>query len=155
MFFCNVFIRRFLVTNLSNGYSSASVARWLTLHSWTLSCTALTRWTEHDRSSHIASERIHRELRLHHLFNCCVMSSRTRMVRALHSNGCTRHVSWHLLYCCLRVLPSNSWCLQSYLLATGLYATLSTNSFKMLFSSYLTFLRRKKNMLIDRHTDCI
>jgi hypothetical protein len=36
LFLCNVLIRRFLVTNLSNGESSASVARWLTLHSWTL-----------------------------------------------------------------------------------------------------------------------
>jgi hypothetical protein len=55
-------------------------------------CTRLRR-TEHGRSSHIASERIHREYRLHHLFYCCVTSPRMRMLRALHSNGCTRHVS--------------------------------------------------------------
>jgi hypothetical protein len=52
------------------------------------------RWTEHGRSSHIASERTHREHRLHHLFYCCVTSPRTRM---LHSNFCTRHAMWHLL----------------------------------------------------------
>jgi hypothetical protein len=33
-------------TNLSSGDSSAAVASWLTLHSWTLNCTALTRWTD-------------------------------------------------------------------------------------------------------------
>jgi hypothetical protein len=35
---CSVFGRRFLLTNLSNGDSSASATRWLTLHSWTLNC---------------------------------------------------------------------------------------------------------------------
>jgi hypothetical protein len=44
------------------------------------------------------------------------------MLRTLHSNGCTRHVSWHLLCCFVRALPSNGWCLQSHILATGLYA---------------------------------
>jgi hypothetical protein len=32
LFLYSVFTRRFLVTNLSNGEYSASVARWLTLH---------------------------------------------------------------------------------------------------------------------------
>jgi hypothetical protein len=102
----------FLVTNLSNGASSASVARWLTLHNWTFNCTAFNRWTKHGRSSHIHSEWTHREHRLYHLFYCCVTSPRTHMLWALHSNGCTRHVSWHLLYCCVRTSPSNGWCLQ-------------------------------------------
>jgi hypothetical protein len=53
--------------------SSASIARWLTLHN----CTALTRSIDLGRSSHIASERTHRELRLQHLFYCCVTSPRT------------------------------------------------------------------------------
>jgi hypothetical protein len=128
LFLCNVFTRRFLVTYFSNGDSSASVARRLTLHSWTLNCTALTRWTEDGRSSHIASERIHREHRLQHLFYCCVTSQRTRMLRTLHSNGYTRHVSWHLLYCCMWALPSNGWCLPSHLLVTGLYATIQTGT---------------------------
>jgi hypothetical protein len=114
----------FLITNLSNGDSSASVARWLTLHNSTLNCTALTRWTDHGRSSHMTSERTHREHRLHHLFYCCMTSPRTCMPRALHNNGCTRHVSWHLLYCSVWALPSNGWCLQSHFLATGLYATI-------------------------------
>jgi hypothetical protein len=39
LFLCSVFTRRFLATNVSNGDSSASVARWLTLHNWTLNCT--------------------------------------------------------------------------------------------------------------------
>jgi hypothetical protein len=39
LFLCSVFTRRFLVTNLSNGDSSASFARRLTLHIWTLNCT--------------------------------------------------------------------------------------------------------------------
>jgi hypothetical protein len=96
----------------------------IVLHRWTLNCTALTRLTEHGRSSHIASERTHREHRLHHLFYFCVTSPRTRMLRALHSNDCTRHVSWHLLHCCVRPLPSNGWCLQRHFLAMGLYATI-------------------------------
>jgi hypothetical protein len=103
LFLCSVFIRRFLVTNLSNGDYSASVTRCLTLHRWTLNCTALTRSTEHSRSSHIASERTYRKHRLHHLFYCCVTPPRTRKLRAVHSNGC---------------------CVQSHLLATGLYATI-------------------------------
>jgi hypothetical protein len=40
LFFCSVVTRRLLVTNLSNADSSASVARWLTLHSWTIISTA-------------------------------------------------------------------------------------------------------------------
>jgi hypothetical protein len=87
LFLCNVFTTCFLVTNVSNGDSSA----WLTLHSWTFICTALTRWTRQGRSSHTASERTHREHRLHHLFYC-VTSPRRRMLRALHSNGCMRLV---------------------------------------------------------------
>jgi hypothetical protein len=94
----------FLVKNFSNGDSSPAVAHWLTLHSWTLNCTALTRWTEHGRSSHIASERTYTEHRLHHIFYCCVTSLRTRMLRALRSNVCTRHVSCHLLYFCVWAL---------------------------------------------------
>jgi hypothetical protein len=39
LFLCNVFTRRFLVKNLSNGEFSASVARWLTLHNRTLNWT--------------------------------------------------------------------------------------------------------------------
>jgi hypothetical protein len=35
-----------------------------------------TRWTELGRTSHIASERTHRERRLQHLFYCCVTSPR-------------------------------------------------------------------------------
>jgi hypothetical protein len=53
----------FLVMNLSYGDSSASVARWLALHSWTLNWAALTLWTELDPSSHTVSERTHREHR--------------------------------------------------------------------------------------------
>jgi hypothetical protein len=111
------------------GDSSASVARWLTLYNWTLNCTVLTRWIEHGRSSHIASERTHRGHCLHHFFYYCVTSLRTRMLRALHNNGCTRHVSWHLLYCCLWALPSNGRCLQSNLLATGLYTKIYFHCF--------------------------
>jgi hypothetical protein len=48
-------------------------------------------------------ERTYRKNRLHHLFYCCVTSPRTRKLRAIHSNGS---------------------CLQSHLLATGLYATI-------------------------------
>jgi hypothetical protein len=130
LFLCNVFTRRFLVTNLSNGDSSVSVARSLTLHSWTLNRTAFARWTEHGRSSHIASERTHREHRLLHLFYCCVTSPRTRMLRVLHSHDCTRHVSGQLLYCCVWALPSNGWYLQSHLLATRLHATILSYVFR-------------------------
>jgi hypothetical protein len=113
-------LQYFLVTNLSNGDSSSSVARWLTL----LNCTALIRSTEHGRSCHIASERTNREHRLHHLFCCCVTSPRKRMLQTLHSNGCTRHVSLQFLYYCVQALPSNDCCLQCHLLATGLYFTI-------------------------------
>jgi hypothetical protein len=61
---------------------------------------------------------------LHHFFYSYVTSPRTRKLRALHSNGCTRHVSWHLLHCCVQASPSHGWCLQSHLLATSLYATI-------------------------------
>jgi hypothetical protein len=99
----------FLVTNVSSANSSASIARWLTLHKWTLNFTLLTRSLNRTRSveSH-SPERTHREHRLQHLFYC-VTSPRTRMLRALRSSGCTRHVSWHLLYCCLRALSSNGY----------------------------------------------
>jgi hypothetical protein len=38
---CSIFTRRFLVTNLINGDSSASVVPWLTLHNWTLNLLAV------------------------------------------------------------------------------------------------------------------
>jgi hypothetical protein len=39
LFLCSVFTKRFLVTKLSNGNFSASVAFRLTLYNWTLDCT--------------------------------------------------------------------------------------------------------------------
>jgi hypothetical protein len=45
-----ILLHCFLVTNLSNGDSLASIARWLTLHNWTLNCTVapvvfkITHW---------------------------------------------------------------------------------------------------------------
>jgi hypothetical protein len=46
LFLCNVFTRRLLVTNLNDGESSASVVRWLILHSWTFnSSQLLLNWT--------------------------------------------------------------------------------------------------------------
>jgi hypothetical protein len=98
----HVFTTIFLVTNLSNGDNSASVARCLTLHKWMLNCTALTRSTEPCRSSYIASERTYRKQHPHHLFHCCVTSPRMRKPRALHGNGS---------------------CLQRHLWETVLYAT--------------------------------
>jgi hypothetical protein len=49
------------------------------------------------------------------------------MLWALLSNGCTCHVLYRLLYCCVQALPSNGLCLQSHLLAAGLYATICNN----------------------------
>jgi hypothetical protein len=77
----------------------------------------------------------HREHRLHHLFYFCVTLPHMHMLWALNSNGCMRHVSWHLLYFCLRPLPSNGWCFQNHFLATGLYAT-------VLYSSWGLFVRK-------------
>jgi hypothetical protein len=77
-------------------------------------------WTEHGRSSHVASERTYRKHRLHRLFYYWMTLPRKRVLLELHSNGCTRHISWHFLYCCVRALLSNGWYLQSHLLATGL-----------------------------------
>jgi hypothetical protein len=110
----------------------ASTAHCLTLHN----CTALTRRTEYDWSSHIALKWTHREHRLHHLFYYCVTSPCTHMLLALHSNGRVRQVSRHL-YCCMQALPSNGWCLQSHLLATRLYAILL---FIYVSVAYLTML---------------
>jgi hypothetical protein len=91
--------------------SSASVARWLTLHRWTFNCTALTRSTKRDRSSHIASERTTESTTCITSFvwrhRACVNCGRSV------ANGCTRRVSWHLPYCCVRASPSNGWCLES------------------------------------------
>jgi hypothetical protein len=88
LFLCSVFTRHFLVTNVSNGDYSTYVARCVTLHGWTPDCTALTRWTEHGRSSHVASEQTYRKHRLHHLFYCCVTSPHMHKLQALHSTCC-------------------------------------------------------------------
>jgi hypothetical protein len=53
-------------------------------------------------SRHIASDRTYRKHRLRRPFYCCVTSPRMRKLCAFHSNGC---------------------CVQSQLLATGLYVT--------------------------------
>jgi hypothetical protein len=120
---------------------TASIAHCLTLHNWTLNCTALTCWTEHGRSSHIALEWTHGEHRLHHLFYCCVTSPCMHMLRALHSNGRTRQVSRHLLYCCVQALPSNGWCWQSHLLATGQYTTLLLIYVSVAYLTMLSYIR--------------
>jgi hypothetical protein len=44
IFLCKAFTKHFLATNLVDGDSSASVVRWLTFRSWTL--TQLLNWTE-------------------------------------------------------------------------------------------------------------
>jgi hypothetical protein len=67
--------------------------------------------TELGRST---SERIHRERRLQHHFCCCVLSPRTCMLRALHSNDRS---------------------LQNHSLATGLYDTILLLSFSSSSSS--------------------
>jgi hypothetical protein len=41
----------FMVTNLSNGDSAASIAHWLTLHNCALNCTTLTCWAESESDS--------------------------------------------------------------------------------------------------------
>jgi hypothetical protein len=46
------------------------------------------------------------------------------LTQSLLTNGCTRHVSWHLLYCCVRALPSNGWFSASTILALSKYATI-------------------------------
>jgi hypothetical protein len=102
----------FLVTNLGNGDSSAFVTRWLSLHTWTLNYTAPTRWTEDGRSSHIASKRTQRTQPASSLLLSCVVTAQ-EYAAGVHSNGCTRHVSWHHFYCCVRASPSNGWYLQS------------------------------------------
>jgi hypothetical protein len=65
--------------------------------------------------SHIASEWTHMEHHLQYLFYCCVTPLGTHMLRALHNNGCTCHLSRHLLCCHVQALTSNGWCLQSHL----------------------------------------
>jgi hypothetical protein len=79
-----------------------------------------SRSTEHGRLSHIASELTYRKHHLHHLFDCCVTSPRTRKLRALHSNGC---------------------CLQSHLLTTGLYAIVYILTCLLLFQQSISWFR--------------
>jgi hypothetical protein len=105
---CGVFIKRFLVMNFSNGDYSSSVARCLTIHNWTLNCAALTRSIENGRPNHRASERTYRE---HRLYRLLYSVTSLRRLRVLHSNGC---------------------CLESHLLATGLFATLLKRIFNKL-----------------------
>jgi hypothetical protein len=78
--------------------------RWRYLNRLHTGFTASLNWTW---SSRIASGRTHRQCCLQHLFYCCVTSPRTISPNRSIAMGCTRHVSWHLLYCCLRALPSN------------------------------------------------
>jgi hypothetical protein len=61
-------------------------------------CTALTRWTELCRSSHIASERTHRE---HRINTSLLLRDATDYVltHSLHSNGWTRHISYRVNSC--------------------------------------------------------
>jgi hypothetical protein len=47
------------------------------------------------------------------------------LTQSLHSNGCMRHVSWRLFYCCVRALPSNGCFSASTILALSKYATIS------------------------------
>jgi hypothetical protein len=44
------------------------------------------------------------------------------LTQSLHSNGCMRHVLWHLLYCCMWALPSNGCFSASTVLALSNYA---------------------------------
>jgi hypothetical protein len=108
-----------------NGDYSASVTRCLTLHRWTLNCTALTCSIEHGWLSHTASERTYRKHRLHHPFYCCVMSPACV--------SCGRSTATAVVY--------------SHLLATGLYATIwkKTTLHRTRYNSSQTIWRWKKN----------
>jgi hypothetical protein len=102
LFFCNVFTSRFLVTNLSNGDYSASVTHCLTLHRWTLNCTALNQQNTVGRVIKPRAD-IQKTPSTSLLLLCDVTSH--AKPRALRSNGCY---------------------LQSHFLATGLYDTICT-----------------------------
>jgi hypothetical protein len=58
------------------------------------------------------------------------------LTQSLHCNGCTRHISWHFIYCCVRALPSNGCFCASTVLALCKYATIS----------FLHFLRSNESM---------
>jgi hypothetical protein len=103
--------------------SSTFVICWLTLLTWTLNCTALTRSTEH-WSVESYNLRVDLQKTLHASSLVLLCDVTTHAYAAILCNGgCTCRVSWHLL-CCLLVFPSNGWCLQSHLIAMGLYATI-------------------------------
>jgi hypothetical protein len=99
------FHRRFLVMNLTDGDSSASVTRWLTLHSWTLNSQLLVASTVFKitprngpglfvvknaclLASYLAMAicEPYREHLLRRWFHCCV-----RVFRELPRNGSTYH----------------------------------------------------------------
>jgi hypothetical protein len=71
-------------------------------------------------------------------------------MRALHSNICTRHVSWHLLYCGVWASPSNGWCLRRHLLATGLYATIYQFSVNIFILNLQTWWSEALNLFITK-----
>jgi hypothetical protein len=47
--------------------------------------------------------------------------ARVNCGRSIATNDFTCHVSWQLLHCRVRALPSNGWCLQRHFLATPQY----------------------------------
>jgi hypothetical protein len=137
LFLCTVFTRHFLVKNLSNGDSSASVASRLTLHIWTINCTALTHWTELGQSSHIVSERTHRERRLHHLFYCCATSPLT----------------WHVtLLCVYGPLPSNGCFSTSTVFALSKYVTVCVR-FQRNIPFLLNFFYERRSQIFAAFND--
>jgi hypothetical protein len=108
---CSIFARRFLVTNLSNEDSSASVVRWLTLRSRTLTC----QLQRHLLASH--AELLSTACSVDCLQNNSLARTPRKTLSSLVKNACllARYIAVdisephrkrllrHRLYCCVRI----------------------------------------------------
>jgi hypothetical protein len=93
---CSVFTGRFLVTN--QWRFSASVARWLTLHSWTLNCTSLTRSNRTlSVESYILGVEPQRTPPAAPLLLLCDVTAHVH-IQSLHSNAVTVTNKWHIQF---------------------------------------------------------
>jgi hypothetical protein len=75
------------------------------------------------------------------------------ITQSLHSNGCTRHVSWQFRYCCVRTLPSNGCFSASTVLALSKYATVLFYDIRLGFLFFFQYPQRSclgcKKLMVD------
>jgi hypothetical protein len=131
----------FLVTNLSNGDSSASVARWLTFYSWTLSSTLNYCWLlviqtrVGSHGKHVCCPAT----------DICEQHTKHRFLYCIYNADAYKR---KLSHCCLRIrcrgtvfsesLPSNGSTCHNILIYGGAF-TYGSNFYK---KSYTPHIRR-------------